>query len=850
MQFRILGPVEAIADGRVLALGGTKQRALLALLVLHAGDTLSRDRLIDELWGERPPESARKAIQVYVSRLRKALGPVAEAIVTGEAGYRLAVDPDCIDAHRFERAIADGSDLESALALWRGPALADLAHEPFAQVHAARLEDLRLTALELLIDAELGGGRYDDAIRRLEVLVPQHPYRERFRAQFMLALYRADRQADALAAYRDAQRTLMDELGIEPGPRLRELERAILAQDVTVVASAPHAPVHRPAALPAALRAPDSPFVGRERELAQLRELWEAGRGAAAISGEPGIGKTRLAAELARGVHGAVWFGRCDEGLAAPYQPFADALRSTAVEIGPQRLRAELGPAAGALTALFPQLDGLGQPLRSDPGTEQQALFEAVEALLELATRDRRALLVLDDLQWAAGPTLQLLRHVLRCDRPLKLVLVMTYRDGDPVAGLVADGTVRLIPIGGLDQASVAALLAHHGRDMGLAGALQETTNGNPFFVSELVASGRLTASEPVRALIAERVARLSEPAQQVLAVAAVTGQEFSVRVVDRVVGDALDGLDEAAAAQLLTESGHGNYAFAHALVRDTIYEGLGAARRARLHRRVGEALEVLDGDVEALAHHFSEAATDGQAAKAADYALAAGRAAVKRVGYEEAAAHYRRALRAQPDRKRRRALELALERTRYQPLPDLEALPGWVWRRLPTPAKVVVALAPVALIALALALAPGIERSKREDAETQARRTRASDAAYVARVNAEQRPRHGRSSDVGDIEAAIAADARARMPGPILRVECERRPRASAAFEDHDCLAVTADIPATAGSPAGAQGHPYRVRIEVESGRYAFCKVAPGASKVLRSLQPLIRLPRACGGR
>ena len=556
----------------------------------------------------------------------------------------------------------------------------------------------------------------------------------------------------------------------------------------------PHAAARRPPPLPAALRTPaGSPFVGRERELALLRELWETAGLGAAIIGEPGIGKTRLAAELAGGVRGAVWFGRCDEGLAAPYQPLADALRSTAAELGPERLRAELGPAAATLTALFPRLDGLGEATRADPGTEQQALFEAFEALLELATRDRRALLVLDDVQWAAGPTLQLLRHVLRCDRPLRLMIVLTCRDGDAVARLVADGTVESIPIGGLDRSSVAALLAHHGRDPELAGRLRDETNGNPFFVSELVASGRLTASEPVRAVIADRVARLSEPAQQVLAVAAVVGQEFSVAVVDRVVGDALDALDEAASAQLLTEVGHGNYAFAHALVRDTIYEGLGAARRARLHRRVGEALEALgDDDLEALAYHFSEAAADGQAAKAADYALAAGRAAVKRVGYEEAAAHYRRGLHAldqggRTDGKRRRALVLALERTRHQPMPDLGALPGWIWRRLPTPAKVVVALTPVAIIALALAFGPRIERSKQEVAQTQAQLRRETDAAYVARVRAEQRPRYGRSSDVRDIESAITADARARVArseirGPILRVECEPHPRGGTA--------------------------------------------------------------------
>ncbi len=248
MDFRILGPLEALDGGEPVALEGSKRRALLALLLLHANETLSSDRLIDELWGEQPPATAAKTLQVHVSRLRKALtggaGGGADVVVTREHGYELRVELEQIDSHRFERLLNEGrrelaadrpdvalAALEQALALWRGPPLADLAYEPFAQVEIARLEDLRAETIEQLIEAKLALGRHVEVIGQLEALIDEHPFRERLRAQLMLALYRADRQADALQAFQDARRKLVEELGIEPGQRLRELEAAILAQD-------------------------------------------------------------------------------------------------------------------------------------------------------------------------------------------------------------------------------------------------------------------------------------------------------------------------------------------------------------------------------------------------------------------------------------------------------------------------------------------------------------------------------------------------------------------------------------------------------------------------------------------
>ena len=217
--------------------------------MLHANETLSTDRLIDELWGERPPATAAKTVQVYISRLRKALAGAegngsAGVIATREHGYELELDPERLDAHRFERLVAEGSSelaagrpqraasaLEGALSLWRGPPLADLADEPFAQREIARLDDVRVAAREQLIEAKLALGAHAEVVAPLETLIGEHPYRERLRAQLMLALYRSDRQAEALQAYQDARRTLVEKLGIEPGERLRELERAILAQD-------------------------------------------------------------------------------------------------------------------------------------------------------------------------------------------------------------------------------------------------------------------------------------------------------------------------------------------------------------------------------------------------------------------------------------------------------------------------------------------------------------------------------------------------------------------------------------------------------------------------------------------
>jgi DNA-binding SARP family transcriptional activator/streptogramin lyase len=256
MHFRLLGPLEVVEDGRPVAVGGGKRRSLLTVLLLHANEVVSSDRLIDELWGEQPPATASKSLQVYVSQLRKELrssgaSPNGGPLDTRGHGYVLHVEQDGLDVKRFERLLAEAQQAldrgdsqraaaraRQALELWRGPPLAEFAYEPFAQQEIARLEELRLAALETRIDAELALGEHRRLVGELETLVREHPLRERLRAQLMLALYRSGRQAEALAAYREARKLLRDELGLEPTPELRELEQQILTQSSELAAPA------------------------------------------------------------------------------------------------------------------------------------------------------------------------------------------------------------------------------------------------------------------------------------------------------------------------------------------------------------------------------------------------------------------------------------------------------------------------------------------------------------------------------------------------------------------------------------------------------------------------------------
>jgi tetratricopeptide (TPR) repeat protein len=426
-------------------------------------------------------------------------------------------------------------------------------------------------------------------------------------------------------------------------------------------------------------------MANRSHEFEQLVAAWsEASTGSARmvfLAGEPGIGKTRLAAEVAQVVcerDGIVALGGCDEDLGIPYQPFVEALRGLSAQ------RRYPGPLPVELTRLVPELASSAATrdeataLRVDPETERHRLFEGVVSVLASAASARPLLLVLDDVQWAAKPTLLLLRHVLRSASEQRLLVLATYRHTEvdrrhPLAAMLADlrrdhGADRIL-LRGLDRDSVTALVrstAGHDLDHDattLAGALHDETDGNPFFIGEVLrhltetgavyqSEGRWTSDlgtigqlglpESVREVIGRRLSRLSDDANRVLRVAAVMGSTFSPLLLAGLPDvpadpDALlDALDEAQRAGVVVESGTA-YSFAHDLVRQTLLSELSAARRGRLHQRVGEALEAMpdkDPNLAALAHHFAEAR---EPAKAAEYACRAGRRAIEHLAFEEA---------------------------------------------------------------------------------------------------------------------------------------------------------------------------------------------------------------------
>ena len=705
MDFRLLGPLAAVQHDRLLALGGPKQRALLAVLLLHANDVVSTERLVDELWGESPPATVAKSIQVYVSRLRKELGP--GRLVTRAPGYVLQLDPSELDVACFERLVAEArradsrtaaEKLREALALWRGSPLADLAYEAFAQPEIARLAELRLAALEERLEADLATGRHAELVGELDALIAEHPLRERLRHQQMRALYRSGRQAEALEAYRRARTLLVDELGIEPGPELQRLERAILVQDASLDAE-PQGGQPR--------SHPGSGFVGRELELKRLDAALDdvlGGQGRLVLlAGEPGIGKSRLSEELlgrARASGAQVLVGRCWEAGGAPaYWPWVQALGACFRATDPQELRAQLGPGAADLAQLFPELRGLFPDLQQSAAPDSEGarfrLFEAAAAFLWSVADVQPLVLMLDDLHAADEPSLLLLRFVARELGHHRLLAICAFRDVDPTLGeslsatlaeLVREPQTAHISLAGLSERDVAQYIAlSTGAEPApqLAAAIHAQTEGNPLFVSEVVrlldgerrigdADASLSIPPGVRIVIGQRIERLSEPCRSVLAAASVMGREFELEPlmgISKLPRDGLlDVLDEALAERIIGDApgSPGRLRFGHALIRDTLYDELPSALRMRLHQLAGEALESihvadLEPHLAELAQHFYAAAPAGPREKAIVYARRAGDRAAAQLAYEEAVRHYKLALRLVTETTARCELLLAL---------------------------------------------------------------------------------------------------------------------------------------------------------------------------------------------
>jgi predicted ATPase/DNA-binding SARP family transcriptional activator len=341
MEVRVLGPLEVVHDGCPVALGSPKERSLFALLTVHANEVVSLDRLVDELWDGNPPDQAASAVRVYISHLRKTLP--ADRLLTKGTGYVLQLDDGELDAARFAATVTTSraklaagdaataaTSLTAALALVRGEPFVDVAATPSVTAEAARLTEAHVAALEDRIDADLQCGRHREVVGELTTLVGEHPLRERLWGQLIVALYRCGRQADALRAYQQARAKLVEELGIEPGPELRQLEKLILDQDDTLAAPRTVNVRHN---LPAARTS----FVGRERELAQVHDLLERSR-LVTLTGIGGVGKTRLAIEAAKAELSAFPDGVFLVELATVKQPDVIAYK-TAVTMG-----LEIGP--------------------------------------------------------------------------------------------------------------------------------------------------------------------------------------------------------------------------------------------------------------------------------------------------------------------------------------------------------------------------------------------------------------------------------------------------------------------------------------------------------------------------
>ena len=732
LEFRMLGPLEVWRGAAAVPVPPGRPRALLGLLLVHANTVVTADEILDELWRGDPPRTAGHALQVYVANLRKLLEPDRDGsgsavLVTRRPGYSLVVPPERCDAHRFEqlaasggRALADGRAaaasqiLADALALWRGPVLADFVDEPFVASVATRLDELRLVATERRVEAELAVGRHAEATGELEALVRRYPFRERLWAQLMVALYRSGRQADALTAYQRLRTILAGELGLEPTPELRRLETAILRHEPHLIEGrssmggdpAAPAPARSDAApVPARLAMPPAVgFFGRGAELRRVIDAFTVaaagdGRRVVLVQGEPGMGKTTLAAEFARAIHAngaVVLYGRCEEGLAIPYQPFTEALSHHVDHATDGVLVAHVGDHASELTGLIPalarRLPAISPSRSSDADTQRYLLFSAVVGLLTAVSASQPVLLILDDLHWADQGTLLLLRYLVGADVAMRLLVLGTYRGSDlaaapalseALAALWRHPGVERLDLAGLNDADVVALMeSGAGHEPGevfttLAHQLRRDTGGNPFFLLETVrhlveqgllyqqhgrwAAGanlaELGTPQSLREVVAERVARLGEPAGDLLRHGAVVGRDFDVALLSSATGasepDVVDALEQAAAAALLTSLAPGHYGFAHAVIQYTLYDSLSPTRRQLAHRRVAEALERRYGAgpgprVAELARHWVAATAPSDTTTAVRYAQWAGQAALSDLAFEDAVDWFSQALKLQ----------------------------------------------------------------------------------------------------------------------------------------------------------------------------------------------------------
>ncbi len=729
-RIQLCGRLSVEIDGAQLAgsLRGKQVPVLLAYLVLNRDRHVGREELIGVLWPGRAPRSEDASLRTLLSRLRSSLG--GSILGGRDELRLELPEPAWIDfeaaraeAERALQALESG-DPRGAWALAQVPlniasrGLLPGTQGDWLEPRRHELEDIRLQALEVIGRAglQLGGPQVASVQRAAQNLIDSEPYRESGYVLLMEALAAEGNVAEGLRVFERLRALLRDELGTMPSPEtIAAHERLLHPSGRRGAGAARAAPGRERIELPPELHARAStPLIGRRRETSELRRLWRAatepgeepaeGR-LVLLYGEAGMGKTSLIGELARALHdeGAfVLAGRSPEENVVPYQPFLEALRHYVVNVPFADLRANAREFGSELARLVPEIRRRVPQLPAaddgEPETERYRLFEAVVGLFAEMSMTAPVLLVLDDLHWLDRPSLMLLRHLARTPGSSRVLILGAFRAdesgrefADAVSDLRRERLVTQLEIGGLSERETAELVrlrsgAAPSRAFSLA--LYKQTEGNPFFVEETVrhlqeagvviegapasALQGVGLPEGIKNLIARRLDRLDPAAIEWLRVAAVIGRDFDADLLQRVA--AIDeeqfftGLEEALAAGLVVEAPASprRYSFSHALIRETLYEGMSTPRRASIHRRVGEALEDIaertrspndrrrGGAVERtlrephlpeLAHHFTRAAGEQDALKAIRYALRAGQQASAMLAHEDAADHYARAL-------------------------------------------------------------------------------------------------------------------------------------------------------------------------------------------------------------
>ncbi|WP_054812381.1 AfsR/SARP family transcriptional regulator [Nocardia arizonensis] len=667
MDIRVLGPLEVLTDnGQRARLGSPKLRTLLSVLVLADGRPVAPGTLLDTLWGAHTGTDAQASLHTHVSNLRRLLEPdrtgsaPSRWLTFGPLGYTLTVTAEDVDAGRFlplvGRAEQAGEPTETerlatqALQLWRGEPYQDLDDQTSVTAVRARLTEARERARELRVGAIIDQGRHDEVLGELEALTFEHPLRERLWALRALALYRGGRQGEALEALRTARRILDEELGVDPSEQLETLERAILDQSPALLPHRGPRPSVRGRAM-----------VGRGTELTALEDLLSVAAagvpGFALITGEPGIGKTRLVEEVASRAHArgfAVAVGRCAATEGAPaFWPWVTILArlEDAVAALPAEIRAEL-PGVDSATA-------------NDPEGARFRTYEA--AARALTAGGRPVLVVLDDLHWADRSSLRLLAHLAHSVSEGELAVIGTAREHPAPEGALAEAFEALarrhalrFALTGLSVSDLAELVPT-GAD---PRALRDRTNGNPFFVTELLRFIDAGSSRPgtlplgVRDAVLGRVSDLPAPSAELLRIAAVTGREFDAAIVAEAAGldldTALDRLEPAITAGLLGQGRPGRFLFVHALVREALTEVVPLSRRARLHAAVAAAVESRIGSSSGAAadaaHHWFQAIAAGHTTRARRAARRAAEEASRLRAYDDAVDLLERAARLTED--------------------------------------------------------------------------------------------------------------------------------------------------------------------------------------------------------